>query len=84
MADYLDVYMLNVILTPTIFLKVKALADVLALQRHWGLNSYYCLEQRSFEFILLLNSFMTTQFTMASSTHRIKCPYSAMRPALKG
>jgi len=76
--------MLNVILIPSLFLKVKALVDVLTLQRHWGLNSYYCLELRSSEFILLLNSFMTIWFTMASSMRRNKYPYSAMRPALKG
>jgi hypothetical protein len=75
--------MLNVIPTSTLFLKVKALADVLTLHIHWGLNSYYCSEQRSSEIILLLNSFMTIRFTMASSMQRIKCPYSA-RPALKG
>jgi hypothetical protein len=76
--------MLNVILTPALFLKVKALANVLTLQRQCSLNSYYCPEQKSSEFIILLNSFITIQFTMASSMRRIKGLYSALRPALKG
>jgi len=77
--------MLNVILNSTFFFsKIKALVEVLTLQRHWALNSYYRLEHRSSEIILLLNSFMTIQFTMAHSMQRIKYPYSATRPALKG
>jgi hypothetical protein len=72
MADFLDVCMLNVILNFHSFYSLRLFPHLLTLQRHLGLNSNYCPGRRTFKFTVLLNAFMTTQFTVIAAFEELK------------
>jgi hypothetical protein len=48
-------------------LRVDPVAGSTNYSKSWGLNSSYCVGQRSFKFVVLLNAFTTTQFSEVSS-----------------